>query len=499
MGKTQSPGTEISLHALETPGVRISATQNGAIHAIESGDILINQVLGSAFGGGLQRIFLRIHNAGRIRWQEIVGSNSNGQFELRDGRLLWSGQAGGLNYRCAAEIHPKGDTWVYSVEIDHSTSAGVTCDVIMLQDIALATRGQTRNNELFTSQYIDHFAAHDPRAGFVVMSRQNLPQTDGKHPWLMQGCLPNAAGFTTDGLDFFGPKYKASAAPAAMSKRCIGESVRQYEMAYVAVQGALIDLRRAQSHRWDFFFHYVSDHPSASCQSDLDRMKTVRARLDGMQFNQAMGSASAAPARSLLHGCELWPIEELTSKEIAELWPGAQRHAEIVDGQLHSFFHGDDARHVVFAAKEKLSARPHGHILRAGKGLTPDSNILSSTCYAHGVFASQLAMGNTSLAILFSRIRDPLNILRSSGMRIFVRETSGNPWRLLGVPSAFEMALGECRWIYKHGQELLTVRCRGFGERCCGWRSTSSPPASPSNCSFAAKSPRDRRNSNPSQ
>ena len=40
-------------------------------------------------------------------------------------------------------------------------------------------------------------------------------------------------------------------------------------------------------------------------------------------------------------------------------------------GALLSFFHGDD-RHVVLRAKELRVLRPHGHLLRTGRHLTPD-------------------------------------------------------------------------------------------------------------------------------
>src|SRR4029079_18065197 len=98
-----------------------------------------------------------------------------------------------------------------------------------------------------------------------------------------------------------------------------------------------------------------------------------------------------------------------------------------------------DARHVVLKAKELAVARPHGQILRSGQDLMPDGETLSVACFAAGAFASQLAVGNSRIAVMMTRVRAPLNIIRSSGLRMFIRENSSADWRLLSVPSAFEM------------------------------------------------------------
>ena len=73
----------------------------------------------------------------------------------------------------------------------------------------------------------------------------------------------------------------------------------------------------------------------------------------------------------------------------------------------------------------------------------------------HGVFGAQLTIGNTSFHKLFSVSRDPYNITRGSGLRMLV--DLGGGWRLLTVPSAFEMGLGDCRWIYRLAERTITV------------------------------------------
>src|SRR5271157_2160087 len=132
-------------------------------------------------------------------------------------------------------------------------------------------------------------------------------------------------------------------------------------------------------------------------------------------------------------------------------------HVERVGGELLSFFAParTHSRHIVLRDKERIVARRHGALLRSGEQMLPDEAILSATCWMHGVFGAQLAIGNTSFHKLFSVSRDPYNVTRGSGLRMLVDLDDG--WRLLTVPSAFEMGLGDCRWIYRFGQRTIVV------------------------------------------
>ena len=134
-----------------------------------------------------------------------------------------------------------------------------------------------------------------------------------------------------------------------------------------------------------------------------------------------------------------------------------REHVERADGRQLSFFTParSHSRHVVLRDKERLVARRHGALLRSGDGMLPAEDLLCATCWMHGVFGAQLTIGNTSFHKLFSVSRDPYNVTRGSGLRMLV--DLGDGWRLLTVPSAFEMGLGDCRWIYRFGQRTITV------------------------------------------
>jgi len=106
--------------------------------------------------------------------------------------------------------------------------------------------------------------------------------------------------------------------------------------------------------------------------------------------------------------------------------------------------------------KELLADRPHGHIMHTMSRLVPDESVMSTTAFAFGVFNSHITQGNTNFNTLLSVCNSQFNINPVSGQRIFV--VSGGKRMLLGVPSAFEMGLRHCRWLYRHGSSLWQVR-----------------------------------------
>ena len=93
----------------------------------------------------------------------------------------------------------------------------------------------------------------------------------------------------------------------------------------------------------------------------------------------------------------------LDERETTELFGAERRHEERDDqGRLLSFFCGED-RHIVLRAKELCVQRPHGHLLRTGRHLTPDEAALTSTTWMNGVFHSMLTQGHVSFNRFLSR------------------------------------------------------------------------------------------------
>ena len=344
--------------------------------------------------------------------------------------------------------------------------AARTIDAILIQDVGLGDRGFLMNNEAYASQYIDHNIARHPRYGPVVMSRQNLAQ-GGRNPWVVHGCLDGASGFATDGMQLFGPAFRDRDAFPFPFGTSLPSTRLQHELACAAIQSAPLTLPPGSRAAWRFFGLYDQDHAEASNDRDLARIDAV-----AWHDQSPIDTIPAAPVRTLVQDAPPAVADPIDAEDLARRYPD-RLHEERAEENLLSFFTPDPPhnRHVALRDKERLVTRRHGTLLRSGQAMLPDDATLCATCWMHGVFAAQLTIGNTSFHKLFSVSRDPYNITRASGLRILIG--TGGGWRLLTVPSAFEIGLSDCRWIYLLGGRTITVCAIASGEDpAMQWRVT---------------------------
>lgn len=459
-----------------TVGLSVSVLPNGALFAIShdagGGAILINQVLGSPVDGGIGRIWLRT-GGGHPFVAEIVGPGANVTFTAGASAFRWSGATNGIAHAVTLQLSADAPRWFWQIELGlEDGTEPVPCDVILAQDLGLGGRSFLMGSEAYASQYLDHHIAQHPRFGPVIMSRQNLAQ-GGRFPWLAQGCVDGAAAFATDAIQLFGPSYRDAAALDFGFGIALPSRVQQHELACPTLQSKPITLTPGNMASWTFFGHFVADHREASGGDDLARIEDITAPAP-----TASREAGQPTARSLLQDAPPLAILPLNAPLLDRLYP--RRALEETDEtSLLSFFVPDGTlnRHVVLAEKELLVARRHGAILRSGQSLMPDEATLAATCWMHGVFAAQLTIGNTSFHKLFSVSRDPYNITRASGLRMLI--DTGDGWRLLTVPSAFDMGLSDCRWIYRLADRIVTVTAAASGaDAAMQWRvEIDGPPA----------------------
>jgi cellobiose phosphorylase len=235
------------------------------------------------------------------------------------------------------------------------------------------------------------------------------------------------------------------------------------------MRGLAATLNPGEAAYWTFFGFYEPDHPAASSDADLSLIENVEhASKDWAPREVAL----SLPTRSLLQDAKSAVTDSLDEEEIRARYR-KRTHVERVDGRLLSFFTPGRTheRHVVLREKEQIVPRRHGALARSGQEMLPDEVILCATSWMHGVFGAQLTIGNTSFHKLFSVSRDPYNITRGSGLRMLVETKDG--WRLLTVPSAFEMGLNDSRWIYRLGERTITVSATVSGdEPAMQWRVT---------------------------
>ncbi len=430
-------------------GLEISALPNGCLFAIEHDDgrgrVMLNQALGSPLGGAIARILLRTE-AGTA---EVAGPGAAVRFGAGRDRFVWAGETSGLHTRVTLWLHPTQIFWAWRLEARNAGAAAVSCDAIFVQDLGLGERNFVTGNEAFASQYIDHHIAGHPRFGPVIMSRQNLAQF-GRHLWAAHGCFEGAKSFATDALQLFGPAYRDAASLDLPFGASLPGVLLQHEAACAILQSEARSLAAGEEAAWTFFGTFSPDHGAPSSDEDLARIEEEGA--SAMAAFAPAEIALAAPVRSILQDAP--PLRCDSTGEA--IHATGRLHEERRDGALLSYFVQEGAlnRHVVLREKDRLMKRRHGSILKTGQSLLPDENALSATCWMHGVFAAQLS--GSALHKLFSVSRDAYNIVRTSGLRMLA-EIAGE-WRVLALPSLFEMGLSDCRWVYRTHARTITVQ-----------------------------------------
>lgn len=446
---------ELGLHVVSNAaGIEISILPNGCLYSIEhrfdNSRTLINQVLGSPVGGCVWKILARRGPSGPPI--ELAGSRARGLVGSGPDRFIWQGESDGLFHSVTLWLHPLEPVWFWVVELQNNHSAVQELDARLVQDIGLSDPSTVLANGAYISHYIDHTVCKHRRFGEVVLSRQNLGQS-GRHPWVAHGILEGASRFATDALQIFGPAFRGSD-PSA----CLGSELPsiqlQHESSCMAVQSAAIALAPGQRIALHFFGLYDPDHINASSEADLVRLDMVESAMHEFCFS---GARLSAPCRSLFQHADVLTGKSVGMEFVACRYP-ERLHEERKDGLLLSFFvpDGEINRHVVLGAKELQMQRRHGLILLGGHSVLPEETALSATCWMHGVFATQITFGNTTLHKILSVSHDAYNIDRTGGLRILV--DLGDGWRLLGVPSVFEMGLSDCKWIYRFEDAEISIR-----------------------------------------
>ncbi|MBE2213039.1 MAG: cellobiose phosphorylase [Opitutaceae bacterium] len=439
-------------------GLRVQLTPAGALFALRHEAVLINQLLPSPGEAGLSRLMLRQRKDGNAAAAaQLVGPGLD--FAAAGASAAWRGATnGGLRHTTTLRIHASATAWLWHVEVHNTGAAAQTVDVLLAHDLGLADEGAVRNNEAYTSQYIDLLPVSDAQLGWVILARQNQPASGGRHPWLAAACTDGAVACATDGWQFFGADHRLTGESAAARDPALPSRRLQYECALAALQSRPRVLAPGARTVFTFVVCFESDHRAASSQADVDRLRDL---LSGRSFGPAPATGAetragvATPAS--LFASAAWLHGETASAADWEAWfPGARRHVETdAAGRVLSFFHGADT-HVVAREKEAAIARPHGHILRSGESTWIDDAQFGFTAYAAGVFASQVYLGNPSFARLLPVMRNALGVTRSGGQRVFVRR--GGAWQQLGIPSAFAMTPGEVRWIYRLSGDVIEAR-----------------------------------------
>ncbi|MGD6959011.1 GH36-type glycosyl hydrolase domain-containing protein [Rossellomorea aquimaris] len=417
---------------------------SGDLFAITHRENMINQLVTNPIDGSLNNVYLRIHEPSGINVIPLIGVKSISSVQFAESQVRWTGTYEKISYEVTFTLTERG-VWFWDVMLD---GVEAEVDVIYGQDLGLADKGAVRSNEAYMSQYIDHKVFEDEEKGYVLCSRQNQPQSSG-FPYIQQGSLGKTIGYSTDGFQFFGLTYKDTNDPEALRKDSLANEVYQYEFAYTALQSEKVRLNGPQH----FIFYGVFKENHETAISSLEFQEVIKAAWEEASLSKSEFVDTVEQVRLMPAIGQPLSSLSMTEEEVSMYFNS--RHNEERDGDSLLSFFTDTHEHVVLKEKELMTERPHGHILMSGENHQLKDDTITTTSFMYGLFNSQLVVGNTSFNKMITNQRNHLNVMKTSGQRIYV-EMDGM-YHLLTMPSMFEMGFNYARWYYKTTGDTLIV------------------------------------------
>lgn len=433
------------------PGLTFCFLENGSIKSIDANPIRISLKVATPYSKPGTNLYLRKRKA-PFEHKPLLGPESDSSFHISGETYTAKGSWDGLDYLCVLQLSKKSMSWQWSIDIFNSSAVPVELDLIYVQDVGLKPISAGLINEYYVSQYLERLVLEDKKYGSVICCRQNMKEPVG-NPWLTMACKNSAMSGSVDGMQFYGKTFRETGIPVGLLAKTLGGNYAG-ESSVLALQEKPFNLARGDKHKSIFIASYLPDHPKATSDEDLKSLTSLFGEFGEVVLLPEQ-DRNFIVSKNLFNISSFMPVDDLTEHELDLFFCKERRHCEVEDGRLLSFFF-DYNNHVMLRAKEILADRPHGHIMQAKAGFIPDENIISTNVFAFGVFNSHLTQGNTNFNVLLSVCSSQFNLATETGQRIFVR--MDGRYFLLGIPSAFEIGLNHCRWIYKYGDCCFQVR-----------------------------------------
>ncbi|MDD4076645.1 MAG: hypothetical protein PHT03_01545 [Bacilli bacterium] len=413
--------------------LKINLLASGDIFSITYDAVQVSMYRASTLAGGLANLYLRL-TAGDFCWYTpLIGVNSPATAEVTANSVIYRGCFAGGSYTAALNVSDSGWFWTVDVAGDSDKLKG---EVFYGQDVCL---NAANLNEAYVAQYLDHrpFSAEN---GYHIITKQN----QGPALTLQQGALTATDAYATDGFDFFGTEYKRTNIPRALRTGVLPSEVYQYELSYLSFKTPSVPLKSGIK---AIFYAMVKEEATAT------NLKEIQHLYQKTKTEAAPTVISVLSLKPVINWQNPYPYLPFSKQELNSLFPERELE-ESVGGDILSWFSLDGA-HYMSGAKEDYLERPGGHII-VNRALAPISDkLIASTNYIFGVFNSQICFGNTQFNRLLTYNKTPLNILKTSGQRLFVKIK--NEYRLLALPAVYQMSVNSAAWYYKIEDDILTV------------------------------------------
>lgn len=418
------------LIALENENIKIQLLESGDVFNILSGQSQINLLRGNILDGMVSNIFMKLANGLST---PLLGVKSPSTFEIKDNKAYYSGLFSDVRYQVVCFL--EGYSWVYDVFFQSAKDQIIT--LYYGQDLAIQNLASVLNSEPYTVQYID-YKVFEKESGYTLLARQN----QGIPHMCQIGCTSDTVAYSTDGFQFFGTEYKRTNQPKALRSNTLASEIYQYEFSYFALQTKELQTTN-EAQRCSFYGDY---HPE---------VKELRTNPFEVSFkHQEYESLKSVPKiKGTLHDVDVVQSNYLNDETLFDRYT-EHHEEEYQDGELLSFF-TNNHHHVVMAQKELVVERPHGHIMIHGDIENASKNVMATTNFMYGVFHSHISLGNTTFNKFIGDTRNPLNIQKMAGLRLYIKRD--NQYQLLGLPSYYDMGVTVTKWVYVLDDDEITV------------------------------------------
>ena len=447
-------------------GLRAVFTDEACLARLDAADTSLLMYPAGAHEAGPANLYLRRIDGAGASWTPLLGPAGPSVVEWSDDGPTATGEWEGLRYAVCFRLAEASPAWFWHLAVENTGTSEVVVDAVLAHDPGLAPYAAVRNNEFYVSQYLD-LSRVTTAQGTAIAVRQNMPGPTV--PWMLLGSLTQGAGWATDTLQLVRGARRPGV-PTALAVAELPSHHLQHEHALVVLQDAPVTLPPGGRHSTGFYGVFSPDHPDATTDADAawatgalaqpeaDAGRWADGALEAAR-DGSVGTTRSAASGALFSTAPPFVADDLDPDTLAELTGHSElRHAEVgPDDELLSWF-GSDGSHVVTAAKERAVLRPHGHVLRNGDALVPDTRGLTSTIWMAGTFHSQLTRGHVGRDRLLSTRRGYLGVQRAHGLRIFVEDpTTPTGWALLETPSAWAQRTDGATWWYANEDVALEV------------------------------------------
>jgi len=418
------------VHTVGVGRLKFKLLASGDIYAITYGDEQISMYRASTLAGALGNLYLKISNGDDFCYTPLIGAASPATATVTATGVIYRGSFAGINYTVRLSIGAAA--WFWTVRIEGGSHKH--CEIFYGQDLCLQ---RPHLNEAYVSQYLDHRPLRRDN-GYHIITKQN----EGPPLVLQQGTLTENVAYGTDGFSFFGCEYKRTNIPKAIKDSYLPSKVYQYELAYISFKTPQMKLENGTH---TVFYAMLRDGTETELAAiDALYRKTVSEESESGLF---------LALKPKINFQKTYPYRSLSNRELNRLFPERELE-EKTDDLLLSWFMPDGS-HCMSGIKEDYSERPGGHIIINHAMKPVGEKLICSTNYIFGVFNSQVCFGNTQFNRLLTYNKTPLNILKTSGQRLFVK--IGPEYRLLALPAVYRMTVNSAAWYYKIDDDVLIV------------------------------------------